>query len=149
MHIYLGPPAPAWYTWAGRTPMKALRISLFVLVCLAALGFYGMRHFARDKQALLELKAMVGNGDLGQAFQRMDSIGGFQNPLIDLSYQRWKKKLVARFITHEEVLENTSGNTVVNDVSNIYRAYWRAELMKTDPQPGRTAPCTTLLRTIC
>ncbi len=118
----------------GRTPpMKALRISLLVVVCLAALGFYGMRHFARDKQALLELKAMVGNGDLGQAFQQMDSIGGFQNPLIDLSYQRWKKKMVARFITHEEVLENTSGNAIVNDVSNIYRAYWRAELMKTDP----------------
>lgn len=113
--------------------MKALRISLLVLVCLAALGFYGMRHFARDKQALLELKAMVGNGDLGRAFQRMDSIGGFQNPLIDLSYQRWKKKMVARFITHDEVLENTSGNTIVNEVSNIYRAYWRAELMKTDP----------------
>ncbi len=113
--------------------MKALRISLLVVVCLAALGFYGMRHFARDKQALLELKAMVGNGDLGLAFQRMDSISGFQNPLINLSYQRWMKKLVARFITHEEVLENTSDNTIVNDVSNIYRAYWRAELMKTDP----------------
>ena len=112
--------------------MKALRITLLVVLCLAALGFYGMDHFARDKQALLELKAMVGNGDLGLAFQRMDSIGGFQNPLIELSYQRWKNKMVARFITQEEVLENTSGNTIVNDVSNIYRAYWRAELMKTD-----------------
>ena len=42
--------------------------------------------------------------------------------------------MYARFVSKEEVFENTSGNKIVNDISNIYREYWRVELMKPLPE---------------
>jgi len=60
----------------------------------------------------------------------METINGFSNPIIHIVYYKWKREIDARFITKSEVIENSSGNQIVNDISTIYRSYWRTELLK-------------------
>lgn len=108
---------------------KKTRNILFIIIgSLAVLFFYGKHNFENDKQSLLVLKTRSGNGDVNYALQQMENIEGFSNPLINQSYQKWKTKMQTRFITKDENIENTSGNKIVNDISNIYRDYWRTEL---------------------
>jgi hypothetical protein len=106
-------------------------ITFGVLTCLF---FYGKNNFENDKQTLLELKTKAGNGEIKYAFDKMEKIESFSNPLINFAYQRWKKKMYARFILKEEIIENTSDNKTINNISNIYREYWRTELLKNKPE---------------
>ncbi len=100
---------------------------------MAALGFlvaFAFNNFGNDKRALIKVKTAAGNEDLYTALKMMDSIPSFSNPIVNYVYQKWKKEMDARFISNKEVFENTSGNKVVNDISAIYRNYWRTELLK-------------------
>ena len=76
------------------------------------------------------LKSKAGNGEISYVLEQLEETKSFSNPLINLAYQKWKCKMYARFITREEAIENVSGNKTVDDVSNIYREYWRNELLK-------------------
>lgn len=78
--------------------------------------------------------SLAANGDLSTAFVKMEERKSFSNPIVNFIYQSWKKKMYARFISKEESFENTSGNDIINDISNIYREYWRVELMKPNPE---------------
>jgi hypothetical protein len=109
-------------------------IILIIIGVFAVLFFYGKHNFETDKQTLLELKSKAGIGEIGNVLDKMKAIKSLSNPLINFAYQKWKKKMYARFISKEEVFENTSGNKIINDLSNIYREYWRIELLKHNPE---------------
>ena len=108
-----------------------------LLIAIGVLGIlfvYGRNNFAQDKQHLIELKTKVANGHIVYAIDTMKKMDGYSNPLINFSYQRWKNKMFARFVTKDEVIENTSGNKILFDIANIYRDYWREELLKEKPE---------------
>lgn len=102
-------------------------ISILILIALIAYGSY---NFGNDRQGFREIVSLAGVGDVSTAFIKMEERKSFSNPILNFVYQRWKKKMYARFMSKVEVFENTSGNKIVNDISTIYRDYWREELMK-------------------
>lgn len=108
-----------------------LLISISILV---ALFFYGRHNFNNDRQSFREIVSLAAIGEVNTAFIKMEERKSFSNPIVNFIYQRFKKKMHARFISKEEVFENISGNKIVNDISNIYREYWRVELMKPMPE---------------
>ena len=113
---------------------KTRTILLISISILVALFFYGRHNFGNDRQSFREIVSLAGVGDISTAFIKMEERKSFSNPIVNFIYQRWKKKMYARFVSKEEVFENTSGNKIVHDISNIYREYWRVELMKPLPQ---------------
>jgi hypothetical protein len=113
---------------------KTRNILLISISILVALFFYGSRNFGNDRQSFTEIVSLAGVGDVSTASIKMEERKSFSNPILNFIYQRWKKKMYARFVSKEEVFENTSGNKIVNDISNIYREYWRVELMKPLPE---------------
>ena len=113
---------------------KTKIILLISISILVALFFYGRHNFDNDRQSFREMVSLAGVGDVSTAFTKMEERKSFSNPIVNFIYQRWKKKMYARFVSKEEVFENTSGNKIVNDISNIYREYWRVELMKPLPE---------------
>ncbi|MBK8622332.1 MAG: hypothetical protein IPN79_11375 [Saprospiraceae bacterium] len=110
--------------------IKTRNILLISISILVALFFYGRHNFDNDRRSFREIVSLAGVGDVSTTFIRMEENKSFSNPIVNFIYQRWKKKMYARFVSKEEVFENTSGNKIVNDISNIYREYWRVELMK-------------------
>ena len=44
----------------------------------------------------------------------MEEPNQFSNPIIYLVHFKWKQEMYDRFITNEEIIENTSGNKIVN-----------------------------------
>lgn len=113
---------------------KTKNILLISISILVALFFYGSYNLGNDRKCYREMLALAGDGDLSAVFIKMEERKSFSNPIVNFIYQRWKKKMYARFISKEEVFENTSGNEVINDISNIYREYWRIELLKPNPE---------------
>lgn len=122
---------------------KTKNILLISILILVALFFYGSYNLGNDRKCYREMLALAGDGDLSAVFIKMEERKSFSNPIVNFIYQRWKKKMYARFISKkmyarfiskEEVFENTSGNEVINDISNIYREYWRIELLKPNPE---------------
>jgi hypothetical protein len=113
---------------------KTRNILLISFSILVALFFYGSQNFSNDRQSYREIVSLAGVGDVSTAFIKMEERKSFSNPIVNIIYQRWKKKMYARFVSKEEVFENISGNKIVNDISNIYREYWRVELMKPLPE---------------
>jgi hypothetical protein len=109
---------------------RTRNILLISISILVALFFYGRHNFDNDRRRFREIVSLAGAGDVSTAFIKMEERKSFSNPILNFIYQRWKKKMYARFVSKEEVFENTSGNKIVNDISNIYREYWRVELMK-------------------
>ncbi|GAA4059962.1 hypothetical protein GCM10022389_00210 [Flavobacterium cheonanense] len=109
---------------------KTRNILLIGISILVALFFYGSHNFRNDRQSYREIVSLAGVGDVSTAFIKMEERESFSNPIVNFIYHRWKKKMYARFISKEEVFENTSGNDIINDISNIYREYWRVELLK-------------------
>ena len=101
---------------------------------LLVLCFYGSHNLDNDRQSYREMVSLAANGDVSTAFVKMQERKRFSNPIVNFIYQRWKKKMYARFISKEEVFENTSGNDIINDISNIYREYWRVQLLKSKPE---------------
>ncbi len=116
---------------------KNRTIILIIIGVLISLFFYAKHNFENDKQTLLKIKSKAGFGEIKYAFDKMEEIESLSNPLINFAYQKWKKKMYARFILKEEIIENTSNNKIINDISNIYREYWRTELLKNN-QKDRT-----------
>jgi hypothetical protein len=113
---------------------KTKYILLISITILVALIIYGRHNFDNDRKSYREILSLASVGDVSDAFIKMEENKSFSNPIINFIYQRWKKKMYARFVSKEEVFENTSGNKIVNDISNIYRDYWRVELMKPLPE---------------
>jgi len=117
-----------------RIKKKTRSILLITLALVAALFFYGKHNFDSDRRSFREIVSLAGVGDVSTAFAKMEERKSFSNPIVNYIYRRWKKKMYTRFVSKEEVFENTSGNKIVNDISNIYREYWRVELMKSLPE---------------
>lgn len=113
---------------------KTRNILLIIISTLVALFFYGSYNLDIDRQRYREMISIAANGDLSTVFVKINENKSFSNPIVNFIYQRWKKKMYSRFISKDEVFENTSGNKIVNDISNIYREYWRVELMKPLPE---------------
>lgn len=108
-----------------------LLITIGILVCLF---LFGRRNFENDKETLLMLKSKAGNGEIKFVLDKIEETKSLSNPLINIAYQKWKNKMYSRFITKEETIENNSGNKIINDISNIYREYWRTELLKNNAE---------------
>ena len=113
---------------------KTRNILLISFSILVALFFYGSHNFSNDRQSYREIVSLASVGDVSTAFIKMEERKSFSNPIVNCIYYRWKKKMYARFVSKEEVFENTSGNKIINDISNIYREYWRVELLKPKPE---------------
>ncbi|MFK8039600.1 MAG: hypothetical protein AB8B74_15015 [Crocinitomicaceae bacterium] len=110
---------------------KRLRNSVLIFLIIGVpIGIYCRYNFENDKQTFIGLINDVANGDIKIAYKKMDSIQGFSNPLVNARYHFWKKDIDARFISNQAIFENTSGNKFIHDISNIYRDYWRTELLK-------------------
>ena len=119
--------------------MKKTRNLIFILIGILALLFtfrtiYRDYNFEKDNQFLLELKSKAGAGEVKYVLDKMEGIEGLSNPIINNAYQTWKKEMYARFITKDEVIENATDNKIINDISRIYREYWREELLKENPE---------------
>lgn len=97
-------------------------------------AIYGNFNFEKDKQRFTELISKAGAGNLVSVLDEMKELESLKNPIINLAYQNWKNNMYIRFVSKNEVIENTSGNKVINDISNIYRDYWRTELLKENPK---------------
>jgi len=95
-------------------------IIIGVLVILFAFGTYS---FENDKQILLGLKTKAGAGEIHYVLNKMEKIKSLSNPLVNYKYQEYKKKMYARFISNDEIIENTSKNEIINDISIIYHNY--------------------------
>ncbi|MDP5094057.1 MAG: hypothetical protein NWQ17_12155 [Polaribacter sp.] len=117
-----------------RIKKKTRNISLIIIAIVVALFFYGKYNFDNDRQNFRNIVSLAAIGEVKNAFDKIEERKSFPNPILNFFYQRWKKKMYARFVSKEEVFENTSGNKIVNDISNIYREYWRVELMKPMPK---------------
>lgn len=76
------------------------------------------------------LKSRAGNGEIKFVLDKIEETERLSNPLINIAYQKWKNKMYSRFVTNEEIIENNSGNQIIDDISNIYREYWRTQLLK-------------------
>lgn len=110
--------------------MKKSNTLILIVAGLITLIVYGRNNFETDRQCFRKLVSYAATGDVNSSFDKMKEIKSFSNPIVNFIYLRWKIKMYARFISKGEVFENTSGNKIVNDISNIYREYWRVELMK-------------------
>jgi len=113
---------------------KTRNIILIIIGALASLFFLGKYNFENDKQALIQIKSLTANGDILAVINEMEENPSFTNIPINFAYKKWKKTFESRFITKDEVIENTSGNKIVNDISTIYRTYWRTQLLKPNPE---------------
>lgn len=113
---------------------KTRNILLITLALVVVLFIYGRHNFGNDRQSFREIVSLAGVGDVSTVFIKMEERKSFSNPIVNYIYRGWKKKMYARFVSKEELFENTSGNKIVNDISNIYREYWRVELMKPKPE---------------
>lgn len=113
--------------------MKKTLSIIIVFAVLVILGFFATNNFESDKQSLLDLKSKAANGDLVYVFEKMEGIESFSNPLINRAYQRWKDKMVFRFVSKKEEFTTNSGSPIVDDISGIYRKYWTNQLLKKDP----------------
>lgn len=109
---------------------KTRNIILVITGVLVILFAYGTYNFENDKQTLLDLKIKVGAGEIHYVLNKMEKIKSLSNPIVNYKYQEFKMKMYARFISDDEIIENTSKNKIINDISIIYRKYWREELIK-------------------
>ena len=116
-----------------RVQKKTRNILLIALALVVALVFYGKHNFDNDRRSFRQIVSLAGVGDVSTAFTLMEERKSFSNPIVNFIYHRWKKRMYARFVSKDEMFENTSGNKIVNDISTIYREYWREELMKPLP----------------
>lgn len=71
------------------------------------------------------------NGDVSLTLSIMDSINKFSNPLVNLKYQKTKKKYTARFSSGTEKLKAPCKNRVINDLCSFYQNYWKIKLLNT------------------
>lgn len=110
--------------------MKLKRKIFIVVSGVIAVFFYLKYNFIKDQQTLMTLKSKAGNGELVYVFNALEKIESLSNPIVNLLFLQWKEKMNNRFILNNETIENTSGNKIVNDISNIYRSYWKSELLK-------------------
>ena len=108
-------------------------IGIIVLLFLFRL-FYRNFDFEKDKQTFIALISKAGSGKVINALDEMRELESLTNPIINFRYQSWKEKMHARFVSKNEIIENTSDNKIINDISNIYREYWRTELLKANPK---------------
>lgn len=117
---------------------RSKKIILFILGALALLFVVRKvllsANFESDKLILLELKSKASVGEVRAVLDQMDSLERLSNPLINGAYQNWKAGMTARFVTQNEVIENKSENKIVAEVSELYRSYWRTELLKKNPK---------------
>ena len=104
-----------------------LLISFGIIITIILISKY---NFEKDRKIYEEIIVLAGNGELNKAFEKMDKNKSLSNLIINYQYQDWKEKMHTRFKTEEEIIENTSKNKIINDISNIYRAYWKSELLK-------------------
>ncbi len=118
---------------------KKTRLVIVILIGVVVSLFlfrtiYRNFDFEKDKQTLLELKSKAGAGEITYVLNEMGEIESLSNPIINFAYQKWKAKMYARFISKDEIIVNTSDHKIVNDISTIYREYWRDELLKESPE---------------
>jgi hypothetical protein len=112
---------------------KTRNIILIIVGVLVILFAYGSYNFENDKQLLLQLINKTSVGDVKYVLNKMEKTKNLTNPIVNYKYQEFKKKMHARFVSKNEKFENTSKNKIINDISNIYRNYWREELLKENP----------------
>jgi hypothetical protein len=69
------------------------------------------------------------NGDVSLTLSKMDSLHKFSNPLVNLKYQKTKKKYSERFSSKAEKWKAPCKNAVINEICSIYEDYWKIKLL--------------------
>ena len=114
---------------------RTKKIVLSVLILIALVVYCGY-DFKEQKHQLAKAIAPSALGNVKQTLANLDTIKGFSNPIVHIIYKyHFKRKYQNRFI--KNIKESVSNNRILNEISNIYKEYWKIKLLKKD----------TLLRT--
>jgi len=84
-----------------------------------------------QKRSLDQIFSPACNGDASLTLSRLDSVDKVRNPLLNLKYQKLKKKFYQRFLGDTEKTKTLSKNKVVNDVCHLYQDYWKIKMLNT------------------
>ncbi len=107
---------------------RTKRIIVSILIIIALIIYCGY-NFKEQKFQLGEVIAPSSSGNVKQTLANLDTVKGFSNPIVHLAYKYYlKRKYHNRFIKNEE--EKTSSNPILNEISNIYKEYWKIKLLK-------------------
>lgn len=112
---------------------KTKIIIIAIIAVVAILAFYATYNLKKDKQDLIQILSYSSNGKMYKTLEAMDSINNFSNPIINIWYLKLKKQFRTRFAFQDEIIPDASSSKIINDISTIYRNYWRTELLKPDP----------------
>lgn len=82
-------------------------------------------------RAYNEIISPAANGNVDLTLLKMDSVRTFSNPLVNLKYQKIKKKYKARFTSNNEKSKASCKNEVINNICRIYQDYWKLKLLNT------------------
>ncbi len=113
---------------------KTRNIILIVVGILLLLIAYGSYNFQDDRHTFLDLINKSAVGEVKYVLDKMEKTESLSNPLVNYEYQDFRRKMFARFVSNNEKFENTSKNKIINDISGIYRNYWRKKLLKASPK---------------
>jgi len=111
---------------------RRTKIILSIVALLVSGGIYASYNFTEDKGQVEEIMVLLLNDDIQEGLAALERNEGFANPLINFRYQKIRADYLARFVDQTEIIENSFGSEVAYDIANIYRNYWRKELLKTD-----------------
>ena len=107
---------------------KTKRVAVSILI-ISTLVFYCGLNFNAQKFQLAKLIAPSASGNVKQTLINLNTTKGFSNPIVHLIYKyHFKRKYNNRFIQNES--ESVSSNMVLNNISNIYKEYWKIKLLK-------------------
>jgi hypothetical protein len=105
---------------------KKIGVSLLLIGILITYSIY---NFKEQKQQLSELIAPSSFENVKQTLANLDSVKGFSNPIVHLVYKyRFKRRYHNRFIKNEK--ESISDNPILNEISNIYKEYWKIKMLR-------------------
>jgi len=118
---------------------KRTKIILIILTVLIGCGIYVSYNFSEDKAKVGEILTIASNEKLQEALKAMTALEEVTNPLINHKYQQIRGEYFARFIDNTETIEDNFGNETVYGIANIYRNYWRVELLKANKERTDTS----------
>ena len=107
---------------------RTKRIVLSALI-LVALIVYAKYNFNEQKAQLLRVLAPSSSENVKQTLANLDTVKGFSNPIVHLMYKyHFKRKYQNRFIKNHK--ESVSNNSILNEISNIYKEYWKIKMLR-------------------
>jgi len=125
---------------------KTKRIFSAVVFFIAITTAYCAYNYWGNHQEFMQIRRHSIGGNVNRTLHLMDSIAGFSNPIVNYKFQKLKKKYKNRFILKSESNEKISSSNIANDISSIYKDYWKREFIK---QNNEDKTDSVLYKEIC